>query len=597
MVSPSNESQDHWYAYSYEKVRRVHLVPFLKESEQNEDTARSDGCASNPGNCSTSALLVTPSIASIDEITTQLNLHAINKLSLPHEVGMFNELPLEEQETWVIPVLQSSSRDSRSKSQVAEGYSSHLRKLIKSSGVYALASFASPLVSLVLAPFLTHNLTRIDYGALAVLNTVVALLAGLTQLGLGSAFFRSYNFDYESQSDRLGVLSTAVILLLLVSIPVTISTLINAPWLATILFNRPQLANIVRLAALVVLLQNMTVPGFAWMRAEDRAIFYALLAIGNLIVNLIATILLVGVLHQGVAGSLIATSSGYAFVVFCTLPIILLRTGLRIRFDIAHGMLAFGLPNVANYVSIWILQLSDRFLLERLGSLTQTANYAVAYNLGSVLSIIVLSPFQLAWPSVLFTLAKRDDASDIFRLVFRWYSIVLLFAAFGLSLMCMVVFDILFPPAYHSAALIIPIISMSTMFYGIYNFLTLGIGIRRKTWIAVILTTNSALVNVGLNIILIPHYGSMGAAVSTLLAYMLLAGSAYVVNQRIYPIPFEIGKFIIALFVGIALYTGSSLVAQQRETYVAWGISFAAFCLYGGFLIALGKFLNWDRKA
>ena len=54
----------------------------------------------------------------------------------------------------------------------------------------------------------------------AVLTTVISLVAGLTQLGLGSAFFRSYNYDYESQEDRAAVLSTVVILLSLVSIPV-----------------------------------------------------------------------------------------------------------------------------------------------------------------------------------------------------------------------------------------------------------------------------------------------------------------------------------------------------------------------------------------
>src|SRR5205085_11990822 len=94
-----------------------------------------------------------------------------------------------------------------------ERYTSHIRELVKNSGVYAIASMASPLISLVLMPFLTHKLSHNEYGALAVLTTVIALVTGVTQLSLGNAFFRAYSCDYESQRDRLKVVSTVVILL------------------------------------------------------------------------------------------------------------------------------------------------------------------------------------------------------------------------------------------------------------------------------------------------------------------------------------------------------------------------------------------------
>src|SRR5205823_6258837 len=148
-------------------------------------------------------------------------------------------------------------------------------------------------------------------------------------------------------------------------------------------------------------------------------------------------------------------------------------------------LLAFGLPNVANFVSGWILQLSDRYLLSHMASLSQTAGYAVAYSLGGVLSPVIIAPFNLAWPSTMYAIAKKDNAADIFRLVFRWFSIVLLFATFGLSLISMIMLDLLFPPSYHSAAPLIPIITTSIMFYGIYIIMTVGISIRRKTWFAV----------------------------------------------------------------------------------------------------------------
>jgi O-antigen/teichoic acid export membrane protein len=372
--------------------------------------------------------------------------------------------------------------------------------------------------------------------------------------------------------------------------------MIAAPWLAELLLNSPSFSGSVRLAALVVLLLNLTVPGFSWLRAEKRAIFSSILTITNLIVTLGATIVLVGVFHMGINGSLIAMGGGYAAVVVCTLPVILLRAGLRLRFDIVRNLVFFGGPIIFTFISAWVLQLSDRYLLSYFGSLVQTANYTVAYSLGGVLAPVILGPFSLAWPPIMYAIAKRDDAVQVFRLVFRWFGLVLFFAAFALSLAAKFVLYMLFPSTYHSVAPLIPIITLGIMFYGVYNFITIGIYIQRKTSLTAILTALAALVNLGLNIILIPRYESMGAAISTLLAYALLALIAYIVNQRIYPIPFEMGIFIVGLIVGIVLYVGSSYLAHTQKTYIDWGISMVTLTLYAGCLTLLGRLPAGSRK-
>ncbi len=468
-----------------------------------------------------------------------------------------------------------------------------IHNLVKSSGIYALASLSSPLVALLLTPFLTHHLSHSTYGVFAVLNTVIALVAGVSELGLHSAFLRAYTYDYETERDRAYVLSTLVILLSLTSILIVIVGLLLAPQLSVLLVNSSSFSDSIRLAALVVLLQNLTIPGFWWLRAENRAAFSSILSLLNLFVTAAVTIVLVGALHMNIVGALIATGAGYAVVVVCTIPIILRRVGLRLRFDIAWALLTFGLPNVINLISGWVLQLSDRYLLGHLGSLSQTASYAVAYSLGSIATSIIIAPFSLAWWSVIYTIAKKDDAPRVFQLIFRWFSIVLLFATFGISLLGISVLDIFFPSSYHSAAPVIPIIAVSTAFSGIYLVVSLGLSIQRKTWLAAIFFSSSALLNVGINIILIPTYGAMGAAIATLVAYAALALMGYFANQRIFPVPFEIGLFIIALLVGIALYTGSNFLALAQNIYVAWSIHMGAFALYSGYLLLLGRLPGW----
>ncbi|HVB21533.1 MAG TPA: oligosaccharide flippase family protein [Ktedonobacteraceae bacterium] len=587
----------------------AHLTPFLEESRQYDTAVEED---TDTGWIDELPTLAIPAIG-IDQMATCVNLKAFYKPKpTPHFV--WDSTSISEQPTWIIPVLPASTKVPKPVVRDAGGgsYTSIILNLVKSSGIYALASLAAPLVSLILAPFLTRYLSYSDYGALVILNTFVALMAGVTQLGLGDAFFRAYSYDYESERDRKNVLSTILMLLLFISTPVAITGIVGAPWLATFLFDSPSLTNPVRIAAIVILMQNLTIPGFSWLRAENRAVLFSVLSIVNLLITLGSNFVLVGVMRVGIAGSLLATGSGYASVVICTLPFILLYAGLHLRLDITRGLLAFGLPHVINLISGWVLQLSDRYLLGHLGSLSQVAGYSVAYSLGGLLAIVI-SPFSLAWWSLMFPIAKRDDALQIFRLVFRWFSLVLLFATFGLSLFGTAILTLFFPPEYRAAAPIIPVIALSIMFNGIFVIVAIGTSLRRKTWLAAIFITFSALLNFCLNFVFIPFYGAMGAAVATLTAYVALALITYCANQWIYPVPFEVGLFSMALLVGLVLYSGSAFLAQNQELYVAWSIRTGSLLFYGMCLLLLGilpsrksskspidsqkRFIQYEKKA
>ncbi|HEV2655401.1 MAG TPA: oligosaccharide flippase family protein, partial [Ktedonobacteraceae bacterium] len=232
--------------------------------------------------------------------------------------------------------------------QAAEEYILHLLNLLKDSGIYALSSLASPLVALVLAPFLTRYLSRPEYGALAVLNITISLIAACTQLGMATSFFRAYNWDYETQGDRFAIFTTSLLLLLLVSTPVLIVMYICAPWLSALLLGSAAFSSALKITALVIFVQNLALPLLLWLRAEKRALLFSLLSICNLLVTLVGTLFFVGVLHMGIDGSLLASAGGYLILVLSICPVVFsqLKKGLsmRPRMDITHNLLRFGIP-------------------------------------------------------------------------------------------------------------------------------------------------------------------------------------------------------------------------------------------------------------
>src|SRR5579885_289178 len=120
-------------------------------------------------------------LASIEERQLSADLYA-PFFSLLAASGRF----IDEEPTWLmLPAVYPGAPSVRVREKVPtktreagaeeQNSASLIRNLIKSSGIYALASIASPFISLVLAPFLTRSLTHGDYGILAVLNTIIAL--------------------------------------------------------------------------------------------------------------------------------------------------------------------------------------------------------------------------------------------------------------------------------------------------------------------------------------------------------------------------------------------------------------------------------------
>jgi len=577
----------------------VEPISLLEETKRDRDTASDFAVVTRIDEVPTLEL---PAV-DVDHLPTQVGLRAIHLMSPSWSSLVTDGISIYDQPTWQLPVIPGSGRvssqapPSATQTQGGESYLGLMRNLVKNSGIYAISSLASPLATLLLAPFLTHTLSSTDYGALAVLNTAVALVTGMTELGLGAAFTRMYAYDCKTPREQLDVLSTLVSLLLLILIPVTAVGLIVAPWLSTMMLGRASYSGAVQVGAVVVLSQNLTVPGLVWLRMESRAAFFSTISIANLLMTIGANILLVGTLHMGILGSQVANGLGDVIIIACTLPIIFWRAGFHLHFPMAGSILIFGLPNIMNLISGWALQLSDRYLLGHFASLSLAAGYSVAYSLGGVLLVAIISPFSLAWWVLMYPIAKREDAQHVFMLIFRWFSFVLLFATFGLSLLGVSVLDLLFPASYHTQASIIPVIALSTIFNGIFIVVSLGTSLQRKTWLTSLCFICSALINVGLNLVLIPVYGTMGAALATLVAYIALALIAYLFNQRIYPVPFEVGLFLVALAIGLLLYFIDNRSAQGQSIVVTWGIHIGALLLYGLCLLCLGRLPHIARRA
>lgn len=469
---------------------------------------------------------------------------------------------IDLQQTWRLPVWPAL-HDSASFSDWSTALKL-LRNLVRDSGTYALVACLSPFLSLILTPFLTHSLSRADYGVLAVINATIVFLAGLTQFGLGAAFSYGYNSDYHaSVAGQQVAFSTMVRLLCLCSLLVAVLLWLCAPSMAQLLFHSALYTAQIKLMAVLIALQNLSMPGLTWLRLTGRATFFAVLTALGAIGNLLLTLLFVGVLHMGCYGALWSSCGALLLPVLGTGPLVVRLLRPRFQLAVAYDLLAFGISTLPGLLSVWVLQLVDRYFLLSMSSLAQTASYSVAYTLGNVAAPLVIAPFALAWYSILHALARNTRAHELFRQVFRWYSALLLFTACLIATCAHLLLRWFFPPAYASLSAIIPLIALANVWYGLFDIFSVGVHVQRKIWYSVIYLPAAALLNLCLNLLLIPRYGAVGAALATMLAYFALAVMAYIVNQYVYAIAFELARFGLALVLGIGCYAAVQWILQS----------------------------------
>ena len=106
--------------------------------------------------------------------------------------------------------------------------------------------------------------------------------------------------------------------------------------------------------------------------------------------------------------------------------------------------------------------------------------------------------------------------------------------------------------AFHSSSKVMPILFYVAFFSGIAMF-TMGLNIKKKTLIVAILVIVFALVNIGLNQLLIPQYKLYGAAVATLISTSAYYITSFFVSQRHYQFEFPLFKVLLCLLVNSAM--------------------------------------------
>jgi O-antigen/teichoic acid export membrane protein len=449
-----------------------------------------------------------------------------------------------------------------------------LLRLSQHSIIYGFGVVVSQVVGFFLIPLYTRYLTPSDYGALEIFTATTSVLSVVFVLGLTTALFRSY-YLHEDEAKKKAAVSTAFLFLTATSAVLTLLLIGLSGSFSTLLFHSGEYTFYFRIIFLTLFCNTGVAIGLAVFRAREEPTRYALVTVSQVVISIALNILFVIVLHKGVLGILEATLIAAAILYLSLIVTLIKRAGFSFSRDELKRMLAFGLPLVPAGLSAWILTLADRYFLQFLSTPEQLGLYSLGYKFGLVISGLLVAPFLTAWAPFAFSIFKEKTAKQVYSRAFTYFVLVAMLAALALSVLSREVLAIMATPAFHDAYKVIPLIALSYVLYGCFQLLGVGLGLMAKTRYSALIVTVAAILNLGLNYLLIPDYGMMGAAWATLISYLVLAVLSFVVSRRFYAVNYEWGRVAkICIAFGV-IFAGSLFITDTYavvHSYVLVGV-------------------------
>jgi len=463
-----------------------------------------------------------------------------------------------------------------------------------------LSAIISPLValsSIILLPILTRNLPITDYGAFALILVTLSLLPPLVVLGLQNSLIR-FGAAAKDKHDIRELFYSMGFIVLVASLTVSGLFLLFVPQIAASLFQN-------NLSTALLLIPNILIACltlFVWcyFLTFQQIKRYTYLSLFNAYLNtaLVAYFVISG---YGLEGAVIALLIQQLVVFSIMMGLIVAEIGFAIpKLTHVRQYLNYGLPLIPGSLSSWIVNSSDRYLIALFLGTAAVGYYSPAYTAGTMIAMIS-APLATLLPAVLSKHYDENNIADVSTIMtysLKYYIGIALPCVFALSVLSKPLLLLLSTQEIATNGyLVTPFVAAGTALIGAYGILVTIIALKKKTAIIGTIWILSAALNFGLNLVLIPYLGLVGAALTTFLACLLALVLTTIYSFRYFKFDVNYGfivksvcgSSIIALF--LLLWNPSGLFSIVLSIALAAAIYLTILLALRGFTIQEAKLI------
>ena len=438
-----------------------------------------------------------------------------------------------------------------------------IKELTKDTAIYGISTIVGRFLGFLLVPFYTNvkSINPTDFGIYSNVYAYLAFLNIVFIYGMDASYMKYASLNEEK--DRRATFSNAYIFVLGTTIIfAAIMYLLRAQF--TSLMEIPEKYNRLYMYVIGILIYDtLALVPFADLRLSRRAGKFSSIKLANILINLALNFILVLKYNLGIEAIFIANLVASAFSFSAVTPEIFKKLSLKIDKALLKTMLKFAIPYLPASLAAMVVQVVDRPVVLALTNEATLGIYQANYKLG-IFMMLFVSMFQYAWQPFFLNNAKEKNAKEIFSKILTLFLIVSSLVWIILTLFVEDFARFQFLPGksiigreYLGGIAIVPIILLGYLFNGIYYNFQAGIYIEEKTKYFPYVTGAGAVVNVVVNLILIPIMGIIGAAIATLASYLVMALSLFLFSQKVYKINYEydkIFKILALIFITGGIY-------------------------------------------
>ncbi|HEX6889590.1 MAG TPA: polysaccharide biosynthesis C-terminal domain-containing protein [Chryseolinea sp.] len=464
---------------------------------------------------------------------------------------------------------------------------SKIKRLAGETVLYGLGSIVPKFLNFLLVRLHTDVFPPDEYGIITKLFAYVAVINIIFTFGMETAYFR---FATKTGADEKKIFNITQTVVLLISLSFSILLIVFAQPVASAL-EIPGKENLVIMLVAIMFLDALVAIPFARLRLQKKALQFAAGRLCNISVIIILNIYFLKLAFDPAVGIdyvVIANVVANASYLFFFIKSLL---SWRPSFDkeispailtYAYPVMLTGLAGMTN--ETFSRQTLDWWLPQNFYP-GQTSEYALGifgacYKFGMLMNLAVQA-FRYAAEPFFFSNATDKGSPTLFATVNHYFVIVCCILLLGVCINLDILKYFLGKEEYWQGLTIVPILLLGYLFLGAYYNLSVWFKLTDKTYYGTIITIGGAIITIAANYILIPLAGYWGSSWATFLCYFSMTVACYLIGQRFYPIPYNVGKSIAYIAVTLAIVYAVNLVSIDNQwlATIFHAIVFVAYLL------------------
>lgn len=447
---------------------------------------------------------------------------------------------------------------------MANGY---IANLFKKSSLYSAGNIFQQIVNFFLIPVYTAFLSTEDYGIIGLMSMTAGIILQITKTPVAHGFVRYY-FEKDFIAKRGELLFSSIIYALLNSFLFFIVFYNFDVFFAEVILDSHTYTNIILIYSFIILLQPLEDISQDLIKTQKKAGLYLIHQI-ILIISSASIILFMLNNNYGVMSIIWGNLyiSIFPFVFF--FPVIIKSIKFKFNFKALIPLLKYGYPMIPASISVVLLQMIDHYILKYFYDVSTVGLYTFGYKFGGLIGFLIIIPVQnILHPMILELEKDKKELLDFFSKSLHYIFYISLLGCLVLSLFAKEVIYLMaqnkdFYPAWQ----FIPIIAFAYVMYGLSEILGKGILLSKRTVFMSFTVVSAAIVNIILNIILIPLYNVFGAAFATLLSFIYLSVINYYYSNKLYKIKIKFGKILTSSVLMLILISLSYFINFDNILY------------------------------